>query len=259
LEQNDHLDFDIRENKSPAWFCYNLPESGLPFVYLMSAPNDIQGITIAFHETTHAIHHFYNVDKEFLWLKHPKGEASELFTLTMELISMEYWAIFFKDSIDLATAKMEKIEQCLKLFRMVALWDRFQTWAYLNPKHAHTDRNDYWLHLCEEFDIGIETKTKNSTAWQDRPLMFRYPFYLIEYAIATLGALAMYKEFKNNKEAVIKNLIKAMKLGNTASVQEIYETAGVKFDFTKEKVKETGIFLKKEWNSLKLEIEKQVG
>jgi len=72
-----------------------------------------------------------------------------------------------------------------------------------------------------------------------------------------LGALGIYKEFKNNKQAVIERLIKAMKLGNTATVQEVYATAGVNFDFTKEKVNEIGIFLRKEWNLLNLEIERQ--
>ncbi len=255
LEQHEHLDLDVRENKSPAWFTYNFPETGVPFVYLMSENTSIQGITIIFHETTHAIHHLYNVDKRMLWLKHPDTEAAELFTMTMELITMEYWDEFFEDPTDLAAAKLEKINNCLEWFKVVALWDRFQTWAYLNPKHTHKERNEYWLHLLREYDVGITETDSISTSWQDRPLIFRAPFYLIEYAIAILGALVIYKDFKINKQKVIERLIKAMKLGNTATIQEIYKTAGVDFDFTKDKVKEVGIFLTEEWNSLKLELE----
>jgi len=255
LAEHNHLDFDVRENKSPAWFTVNLPETGVPFVYLMSADANIQGITIVFHETAHAIHHMYNVDKELLWLKHPESEGSELFAMTMEFLSMEYWDEFFSDSGDLAIAKLEKIEHCLQVFRMIGLWDRFQTWAYLHPKHSHEARNEYWLHLLKEFDIGVEGTALDSTSWQDRPLIFRTSFHLITYAIATLGALGIYKEFKNNKEKVIERLIKAMKLGNTATLQEIYETAGVNFDFTKEKVNEIGTFLQEEWKALKKELD----
>lgn len=256
LEQHKHLDFDTRKNKSPGWFTSNFPETGVPFVYLL-AGNNIQGITITFHETTHAIHHMYNMDRKMLWQRYPDAEAAELFTLTMEFISMEYWEEFFKDSIDLAKAKMEKIEACLRLFRMVALWDRFQTWAFLNPKHSHTERNEYWTYLLKEFSISTDQTSVDSRSWQDRPIMFRYATHMTEYAIATLAALGIYKEFKNNKDVVIERLIKAMKLGNSATLQEIYATAGAEFDFTKEKVKEVGTFLTKEWNLLKLELEKQ--
>lgn len=258
LAQHEHLDFDIRENKSPGWFTLFFPETGVPFVYLLTKPNNIQGITIVFHETTHAIHYMYNTDKKMLWQKHPVPEAAELFTLTMELISMEYWEVFFKDSVDLVAAKLEKIEHCLKLFRMVALWDRFQTWAFLNPTHSHTERNEYWTYLLKEFNISTDQEAAlDARSWQDRPIMFRYATHMTEYAIATLGALGIYKEFKNDKETVIERLIKAMKLGNTATLQEIYATAGIAFDFTKEKVKEVGIFLKNEWHLLKLALEKQ--
>jgi len=73
----------------------------------------------------------------------------------------------------------------------------------------------------------------------------------------SVESLEVFIERVNDKGAVIERLIKAMKLGNTATLQEIYATAGVEFDFTKEKVKEVGTFLTKEWNQLKLELEKR--
>lgn len=253
LEQHQHLDFDCRPNKSPAVFCDYFPESGLPFVYAFAA-NDLQSVTLAFHETTHAIHRMYNADKKMLWQKHPQAEAAELFPLTIELISMEYWDIFFENETDLIAAKLLKLESCLHLFRMVALWDQFQTWVYLNPKHTHLQRNEYWLSLLNQFDNGIALLEGAETTWQNRPLIYRYPFYMIEYGIATLGALSIYRDYKKDKTQTINNFIEAMKLGNTASLKDIYKTAGVKFDFSKEKVEDIGQFLKEEWEQLSAKI-----
>jgi len=243
LEQNQHLDFDFRANKSPAVFADYFPESGLPFVYIVAA-NSLQTITLAFHETTHAIHSLYTSDKKMLWQKHPNAEAFELFPLTIELISMEYWDIFFENETDLIAAKLLKLEGCLRLFRMVALWDQFQTWVYLNPKHpkhSHLQRNEYWLTLLDQFATGVTKTDGTETTWQNRPLIYRYPFYMIEYGMATLGA---------DKNKTINNFIEAMKLGNTASLKDIYKTAGVNFDFSKEKLEDIGQFLKEEWDLL---------
>ncbi len=181
--------------------------------------------------------------------------ADELFSLTMEFIAMEYWDVFFQDKLALLAAKLSKMEGSLKLFKMVGLVDSFQTWAYLNPAHSITERNQYWARLLEEFNTGFDDKTDPLASWQRYSLLYRAPFYMVEYAIATLGALSIYKEFKSNKQVVIDRLIKAMKLGNTVSLQEIYHTAGVDFDFSKQKVNQVADFIREEWNSLKLELE----
>lgn len=190
-----------------------------------------------------------------LWQKQPNAEAGELFPLTVELLSMEYWEVFFESETDLIAAKLLKLEGCLRLFRMVALWDQFHTWVYLNPKHSHLQRNEYWLSLLNQFATGITSIDGTETSWQNRSLIYRYYFHMIEYGMATLGALSIYRDYKKDKNKTINNFIQAMKLGNTASLKDIYKTAGVNFDFSKEKVEDIGQFLKEEWEQLSAKIE----
>jgi len=68
--------------------------------------------------------------------------------------------------------------------------------------------------------------------------------------MAQLGAIAMWKQFKNNPKKALQNYIKALSLGYTKTIPEIYETAGIKFDFSKNYISELAQFVMKELNLL---------
>lgn len=76
--------------------------------------------------------------------------------------------------------------------------------------------------------------------------IFEIPFYYIEYAISQLGAIAIYKNYKKNREMGLSKYNDFLKLGYSKSVDEIYKTAGIKFDFTEENLKELVEFIKME-------------
>ena len=76
--------------------------------------------------------------------------------------------------------------------------------------------------------------------------IFEIPFYYIEYAIAQLGALQMYKQYKENPKQALENYKKALSLGKSKSLTEVYEAAGIRFDFSSETIKELMAFVEKE-------------
>ena len=82
--------------------------------------------------------------------------------------------------------------------------------------------------------------------WQNILHLFEVPFYYIEYGIAQLGAIAMYKSYKELGDQALDNYMNALKLGYTKSIKEIYKTAGIKFDFSSDYVKQLADFIKKE-------------
>ena len=87
--------------------------------------------------------------------------------------------------------------------------------------------------------------------WQSQLHLFEVPFYYIEYAIAQLGAVAMWKQYKEKGEVAIDNYMKALSLGYTRSLPELYEAAGIKFDFSQAYISELVQFLKKEYEVLR--------
>src|SRR5690606_41252604 len=76
--------------------------------------------------------------------------------------------------------------------------------------------------------------------------IFEVPFYYIEYGFAQLGAIAVWKNYLDDKKAGIEKYLDALKLGYTRSIPEIYATAGVEFDFGSAYVRELTHFLRKE-------------
>ena len=81
-------------------------------------------------------------------------------------------------------------------------------------------------------------------AWQRQLHIYEVPFYYIEYGMAQLGAIAIWRNYKQNPEKALDDYDRALKLGYTKTIGEIYETAGIKFDFSAAYVKDLANFVK---------------
>ena len=80
--------------------------------------------------------------------------------------------------------------------------------------------------------------------------LYEVPFYYIEYGMAQLGAIAVWKNYKEDNQKGLAGYMEALKLGYTATIPEIYAAAGIKFDFSREYIKELMTFVKAELDSL---------
>ena len=88
-------------------------------------------------------------------------------------------------------------------------------------------------------------------SWQRQLHIFEVPFYYIEYGMAQLGAISVWRNYKKDPETGLKNYLAALKLGYTKTIGEIYETAGIKFDFSKAYIAELMDFVKGELELLR--------
>ena len=86
--------------------------------------------------------------------------------------------------------------------------------------------------------------------WQRQLHLFEVPFYYIEYGIAQLGAIGMWKQYRDNPEKGLENYMKGLSLGGTKTLPELYAAAGIDFDFSPEKISELMIFVKNELEKL---------
>jgi oligoendopeptidase F len=80
--------------------------------------------------------------------------------------------------------------------------------------------------------------------------LFEVPFYYIEYGMAQLGAIAVWRNYKQNPKQALDNYKKALSLGYLKTIPELYKAAGIKFDFSPVYVKELADFVKKEYEAL---------
>jgi oligoendopeptidase F len=230
-----------------------MSETGAPFIFMNSA-NTFRDLTTMVHEGGHAVHTFLTADLELNDFKHCPSEVAELASMSMELISMDKWDVFFDNEEDLKRAKRDQLVDVLKTLPWVAVVDQFQHWIYTNPDHLASERAEAWLKIYEPFGAGFADwsglEEAEANLWQKQLHIFEIPFYYIEYGFAQLGAIAVYKNYKENPEKALEQYLAALKLGYTKTIKEIYETAGIKFDFSASYVKELAEFIKAEIDKL---------
>lgn len=251
MQAMKHLDLDSRKGKAPGGYNCPLAESGAPFIF-MNAAGQMHDVTTMLHEGGHAVHSFLAHPLELNGFKEYPMEIAEVASMAMELMSMDEWETFFTSDTDLKRAKEHQLERVITIFPWIAVIDKFQHWIYENPNHTHEERTASWVSIVKEFEddvidySGLETFRSN--AWQRQLHLFEVPFYYIEYGIAQLGAIGIWMQFKENKEQAMDNYCKALSLGGTKTLPELYAAAGLKFDFSPDKIKVLMDFVEKEMN-----------
>ncbi|MFC4211445.1 M3 family oligoendopeptidase [Pedobacter lithocola] len=253
MKANNLFDVESRKGKAPGGYNYPLAETGAPFIFMNSA-NSLRDLTTMVHEGGHAIHTFLTANLELNDFKHCPSEVAELASMSMELMSMDNWDVYFDNAEDLNRAKKEQLADVLKTLPWVAVIDQFQHWIYTNPNHTAADREETFKQIYNHFGAGFadwtDLEKEFGNRWQKQLHLFEVPFYYIEYAIAQLGAIAVWKNYKENPEKALAQYLEALSLGYTKPMNEIYETAGIKFDFSAEYVKELADFVKEELEKL---------
>ncbi|TKC07022.1 M3 family oligoendopeptidase [Pedobacter frigoris] len=253
MKANNLFDVESRKGKAPGGYNYPLAETGAPFIFMNSA-NSLRDLTTMVHEGGHAIHTFLTANLELNDFKHCPSEVAELASMSMELISMDNWHIFFSNEEDLIRAKKEQLVDVLKTLPWVAVIDQYQHWIYTNPGHNAADREEAFKQIYERFGAGFTNwdglEKEFGNVWQKQLHLFEVPFYYIEYAIAQLGAIAIWKNYKEHPEKALQQYLAALTLGYSKPINEIYETAGIKFDFSLSYVEELATFVKDELQKL---------
>jgi oligoendopeptidase F len=253
MKEMGHLDLESRKGKAPGGYNYPLAEIGVPFIF-MNATSTMRDMTTIMHEGGHAVHNFLTKDLSLSDFKSPPMEVAELASMSMELISMDAWDIFFPNEEDLKRAKREQLEDIIETLPWVATIDQFQHWIYENPSHSQEDRRKNWNEVFARYADtltdwnGLEQGRDYS--WQKQLHLYEVPFYYIEYGMAQLGAIALWRNYKLDKQKGLEGYMNALKLGNLTTIPEIYKAANIKFDFSKAYIRELMNFVRAEFASI---------
>lgn len=253
MRSMNHLDLESRKGKAPGGYNCPLPESGAPFIF-MNAAGQMNDLTTMVHEGGHAIHSFLAHPLPLTGFKEYPMEIAEVASMSMELISMDHWDVFFSDPELLKRAKIHQLERVITLFPWIAIIDEFQHWIYSHNGHTAEQRRMAWMEILSAYTDGVVDYSGlepfRMNAWQRQLHLFEVPFYYIEYGIAQLGAIGMWKQFRENRELALDRYCAALQLGGTATLPELYQTAGLQFDFSKNTIRELMQFVQAELDRL---------
>ncbi len=241
MMDEDLLDLDSRKNKAPGGYNLIYGVSKRPFIFMNSSGTHGDVITLL-HEGGHAFHafeagvvpYFHERSENYV-----PAEFAEVASMAMELLASPYISKEhggFYTEAEAARARLEHLEGIITFWPYMALVDAFQHWIYENPKDGSDPLlcENKWSELWDRFMpyidySGLEDAKK--TYWHRQLHIHNIPFYYIEYGIAQLGAVQVWANaLKDQKQAVAKYR-KALSLGSTVSLPELFEAAGIKFAF----------------------------
>ena len=236
------LDLDSRKGKAPGGYQYNRDRIRMPFIF-MNAAGMQRDVETMVHEAGHAFHSMLARDEPLVEYRHSTEEFAEVASMSMELLTMPHWGpggagggpAFYTDPTDLARARRELIKHCVLRLPWIATIDAFQHWVYSNPTHTRAEREAQWLALDRRFGgvanwEGIEKYRPQ--VWQRQLHLFTHPFYYIEYGIAQLGALQLWlRSLESGESAAVEAYLRALRLGGSRPLPELFAAAGLTFDF----------------------------
>lgn len=247
MAQNGLLDLASRKGKAPGGYNCPLHERGASFIF-MNAASTLKDMVTIFHEGGHAIHFSLVHDLMLNAFKECPSETAELASMSMELLTMPFWDVFFPDVQDLQRAKRQHLTDIVRRLAWIATIDAFQHWVYENPNHTHEERVENWNRIFDDFSNNVTDwsgyELAKSYLWQSQLHLFEVPFYYIEYAIAQLGALGIWKNAQTDPKRALECYMDGLKLGNTRSIANVYSACGTKFDFSRAHIRSLIQFIK---------------
>ena len=246
MRDGDSLDLGSRPGKAPGCYQATLNHARRPFIFMNAAGLD-DDVKIFAHEAGHAFHALLSRNEPLLHYRDTGAEISETASMTMELLTHPYLDEFY-DAPQADRARHKRLETVVSVLCWVAQIDAFQHWMYDHPLHTRDERAEQWVALNARFRTGEswEGLADNLRAdWQRIPHFFSVPFYMIEYGIAQLAALQIWLRSLENEKAALANYKRALRLGASRPLPELFQAAGVEFDFSAQTVRRSTAALRK--------------
>ena len=233
------LDLESRPGKAPGGYCTKLSFRRRPFVFMnaVGVPDDVNTLV---HEAGHCFHAFASSDLPFIWQRGTGSEAAELASMSMELLAAPYLAspVGYYAPADVRRALVEHLEDILISLAHIASVDAFQSWIYSSGEgHDRDARDAAWLDIRRRFDRGVDWSgldRERVARWYRQLHIFEHPFYYIEYGIAQMGALQIWRASLDDQASAVARYKNALALGGTRPLPEIYRAAGAELVFDAE-------------------------
>ncbi|HEY8966056.1 MAG TPA: M3 family oligoendopeptidase, partial [Candidatus Methylacidiphilales bacterium] len=241
LDKGGLVDLENRKGKAPGGYQANLPEARVPFIF-MNAVGMQRDVETLLHEAGHAFHTL--AAREQGLASYRNGipiEFCEVASMSMELLGAPYLEKFYSPE-EAKRARRDHLEGIVKFFPWMAIVDGFQHWLYTHPGHSRAERKAAWLALMDRFG-GIEDwsglgdlEEARAYLWHRQLHIFEYPFYYVEYGIAQLGALQVWSKAQENRKGAIDAYLRGLALGGSKPLPQLFEGAGIAFDFTEKTI-----------------------
>lgn len=232
LRDEELLDLANRKGKAPGGYQETLEDDRLPFIFMNAVGVD-DDLRTLLHEGGHAFHALAARGEPLAAYRHAPIEFCEVASMSMELLGARDTEVFYNPQ-DAERSYRQLLEGIIAFFPWCAVVDGFQHWLYANPGHSRDARRDAWRSLLDRFGGIVDWKgyeTVRGSLWQKQLHIFLFPFYYIEYGIAQLGALQIWRRSQDDRPGAVSQYRQALALGGSRPLPELFAAAGLRFDF----------------------------
>ena len=241
MDQEGYLDLDNRKNKANGGYTADFSHTKRPFIFAnaVGIHDDVQTLL---HEGGHAFHAFEAYHLPYFQQRSESAvpmEFAEVASMAMEYLTAPYiekaYGGFYSEA-DAIRARVDHIESDLLFWPYMAIVDAFQHWVYENPDEGSDARacDEKWGELEKRFRPYIDWSGYEDvmvTGWQRKDHIHQSPFYYVEYGLALMGAVQIWRRAMEDQPSAVSSYRKALALGGTATLPELFREAGAKLAF----------------------------
>lgn len=232
LRANGLLDLANRKGKAPGGYQTTLEDDRLPFIFMNAVGVDGDVRTLL-HEGGHAFHALASRGEPLAAYRESPIEFCEVASMSMELLGARNLERFYGEA-DAVRSYQQLLEGIVLILPWIATVDAFQHWIYTHPGHTRGERRSAWMALMDRFGGIVDWsgyEEARAHHWHRQLHIFLYPFYYIEYGIAQLGALQIWRRGLSDRAGAVKAYRRALAIGGARPLPELFEAAGIRFDF----------------------------
>jgi oligoendopeptidase F len=180
------------------------------------------------------------------WNQNAPMEFCEVASMGMELLSAPYLTSDrggFYSEADAARAYADHLRGIVTFLPYMAVVDAFQHWIYVDAPAGVTAANldAKWCELWDRFMVGIDyagLQAEKETGWHRKQHIFTDPFYYVEYGLAQLGAMQVWRNALQDQRKAVADYRTALALGGTRGLAQLFTAAGGQFAFDRRTVGE---------------------
>jgi len=238
MDEEGLLDLESRKNKAPGGYCTNFDVVRKPFVF-MNASGVHDDVQTLLHEAGHAFHVFATSNLPYQQQLAYTSEIAEVASMSMELLAGPYLAdpeAGFYTEAEAARARIQHLEGMVLFWPFMAVVDAFQHWVYENPGQGIEPEacEAKWTELWQRFMPGVDwsgLEFERAMGWQRKLHIFVVPMYYVEYGMASLGALQVWRNSLTDPAGAVRAYRHMLSLGGTRPLPELFAAANARFAF----------------------------
>lgn len=242
MQKSELLDLDGRIGKYQGGYNAYIAKYGISFILA-----NFNGTQYDVHVLVHELGHAYQKYKSHKMgypsysYSSPTTETAEIHSMGLEMLFWDkYHAYFGSDTTKFQYEKMSQIPARLLTF---ALGDHFQEMVYENPDMTPAERNQCYADLRQKYNSYVPQQfydecpfLSEGKSWQMISHFFFAPFYYIDYGIAELCALQLWRQSQHNFSDAWQNYEKLCKIGGSMPFTKVLAATNLQSPFN-----ETGV------------------